>query len=129
MKRWFSIVLIFVFLCSTTEFYQFLRIPILIEHYLDHKSNNSTLGFIAFLQLHYDHHVKDADWETDQKLPFLSDGDYLTTIYTFTPKFFIELKKESLKIHASTIISYYERMREGRFICSIWKPPPYFKMV
>lgn len=125
MKRWLPILLIFIYLCSTTEFYQFLKIPILVEHYLEHKSKNPGLSFYAFLKLHYDHHVKDGDWETDQKLPFIDTGNYYTSLYTLYSKYNLKVEPLNSPERLSKIIVKDEKWMEGEFNFSIWQPPPF----
>jgi len=44
-----------------------LKIPVFIEHFLEHKERNKDITFIGFLKMHYNHPVKDADYQTDQK--------------------------------------------------------------
>ncbi|WP_293915882.1 MULTISPECIES: hypothetical protein [unclassified Sphingobacterium] len=67
-----SIVLLFlsVYLFSTTELAQLFKIPVLVHHYTEHKQYDDKLSIIDYLVHHYAGHEKDADWDTDMKLPF-----------------------------------------------------------
>jgi hypothetical protein len=54
-----------------TELHQLLKVPILIQHYLEHKTETPSITFIQFLSLHYrSEPVFDADYRRDMQLPF-----------------------------------------------------------
>ena len=67
------ISLLFVYLYSTTEFNQLLKLSFLVEHFIEHKEENQSLSFLDFLKMHYLlDSTKHADKEKDMKLPFKS---------------------------------------------------------
>lgn len=71
MKRHFSIFILTIYLFSFTEVKEVLKIPALIEHYQEHKSENKNISIIGFIALHYlSGSQKDSDYEKDMKLPF-----------------------------------------------------------
>ncbi|MDO6430234.1 hypothetical protein Q4E93_06545 [Flavitalea sp. BT771] len=71
MKKAIAILLMFVYLFGTTEAYQALKLPLLVEHYIKHKQENSHMTLLGFLKLHYsDKTVFDADYQQDMRLPF-----------------------------------------------------------
>jgi|YelNatPaOPRAMG01_1025707.scaffolds.fasta_scaffold01282_10 hypothetical protein len=71
MKRVATIALFCIFLFGSTEAYQLLKLPLLMEHYLQHRSENPEISFISFLKLHYNKKlIIDDDWQQDQQLPF-----------------------------------------------------------
>jgi hypothetical protein len=60
--------------------------PLLIEHYKKHCSENGDISFLAFLRLHYSEQEKnDNDEQEDNQLPFkqvtekIYDHIYITT--------------------------------------------------
>lgn len=63
-----AVSLLFLYLTSFTEFTEIMRLPILVEHYLEHKSKVEKLSFVEFLTMHYETDV--AHDETDNSLPF-----------------------------------------------------------
>jgi len=125
MKRWFSVILLSLYLCSTTELYQFLKIPILIEHYIEHKSENPEMTIFAFLKMHYDHPVKDADWQTDQKLPFVTHYEHSIIVFTINPPFNLEFIENEILILSPKISSYNDAILDWSMIDSIWQPPKF----
>lgn len=68
LKRIAAISLLFFYLISFTEFSEVLRLPLLVEHYTEHKSKVNDLSFWRFLVMHYETDVAHDD--TDMSLPF-----------------------------------------------------------
>ena len=61
---------------SATEIYQLLKLPLLVEHYLEHKKEKNDMSIWEFLHIHYAQRiVYDKDYEKDMKLPFKSHND------------------------------------------------------
>ncbi|MCS4302455.1 hypothetical protein [Chryseobacterium sp. BIGb0232] len=114
-----------LYLVSTTELYQLLKIPELIEHYIEHKELNPEMTLTAFLKTHYDYPVKDGDYGKDQRLPFIIHSTPLALIFTINNTFsfdeFIEAKFISLALHK--IPSKDEDLCYKGFLNSVWEPP------
>lgn len=75
MKKFISILLISSILAGAASFDEFIKIPILIQHYKDHKESNSGISFFTFLYNHYLTNQKaesDNDKKSNEKLPFKS---------------------------------------------------------
>jgi len=68
LKRIAAIGLLFFYLISFTEFSEVLRLPLLVEHYTEHRSKVNDLSFWEFLVMHYETDVAHDD--TDMSLPF-----------------------------------------------------------
>ena len=68
MKAAASILLV-VFLSAQTPLGQILKLPLLIEHFYEHKQQ-SDVSLIIFIIDHYSHEHHDADKSEDQQLPF-----------------------------------------------------------
>lgn len=67
-----QIIYIFIFLIASNSSFvqQFYKLPILIEHYQEHKQLMD-LSFIDFLSMHYwGEDLKDNDADRDMQLPF-----------------------------------------------------------
>lgn len=125
MKKWVSILLLGFYLVSTTELDQLLKIPILIEHFKDHQKQNPSLTFFDFMQMHYDHPKKDADYKTDRKLPFVSHSIHFTSIVTLNPIFHLAIKKGVPIILKSEISSKRVIDYVNTPLHSIWQPPKF----
>jgi hypothetical protein len=73
MRKYLMIVTAILFLNSTTELHQLLRLPLLFNHYTHHKTENADLSLLVFLKLHYTgNHPSDNDDKDDKELPFKS---------------------------------------------------------
>lgn len=76
MKKLAVILVLFIYLFSSTEAYQLLKLPLLIEHYQKHKHEDAKISFIKFLHIHYLQGVKfDDDYAQDMQLPFKTHAE------------------------------------------------------
>ncbi len=115
-----------MYLFSTTELYQLLKMPILIEHYIQHKSQNNNITLFKFLKMHYDHPIKDADYEQDQKLPFIVHSEHLVVVFTVTPRLNIEFKTHDFPlVSQEKIIAYDDLFLDVDHFNAIWQPPKF----
>jgi hypothetical protein len=115
-----------LFLVSTTEVYQLLKIPTLIEHYWEHKNLNPEMSLIAFLKTHYEHPIKDGDFGKDQKLPFVVHEKPLNLVFTYVQNFNFQIQGGDLK----KIISHKMPSKDDDhclkgFVNSVWEPPKF----
>jgi hypothetical protein len=71
VKRAIAILLLSIYMFSFVEFHQFLRIPLLIQHFVQHRQQDPSISFMAFIRLHYvGQIVIDDDYQQDKELPF-----------------------------------------------------------
>lgn len=71
MRRSIAIFLLGTMLCASTEAYQLLKLPLLVVHYLEHKTEDPAMDMAAFWAMHYaEETVYDEDWQDDMQLPF-----------------------------------------------------------
>jgi len=68
MIRITAIGLFFIYLISFTEFKEVLRLPLLVQHYGEHKDQVAEISFFEFLAMHYETDVAHDD--RDNRLPF-----------------------------------------------------------
>lgn len=127
MKKIFAISFLFIYLCSTTEFYQFLKIPALAGHYIEHKQDCKRITVLQFLKIHYLMDIKDADYDRDMQLPFKTHNKHVSIMSgNYMPLF------ERFSIHNPT-----ENLEKKNFIIQdiflynsylsiIWQPPRVF---
>jgi len=125
LKKLIAILFCCAYLFSTTELHELIKLPLLIEHFAEHREQNKHITSWRFLYIHYAmEDVKDADYDKDMKLPFKSHDNCVagnTTIYLSlseklsiqTPVQFLEKKSfetEDQFLHTS-------------FLSNIWQPP------
>lgn len=71
MKRILAIFLILQILSANTIAMEIMRLPFLVQHYLEHeKETNSGLSFTSFLSAHYLESAHAEKDHCDEKLPF-----------------------------------------------------------
>lgn len=81
MRRLAAIGMLVLHLGLFTEAPELLRLPILVEHYVEHRSRVPEMSFLQFLDMHYKTDV--AHDATDDELPFKQCCRVVTTpIYT-----------------------------------------------
>jgi len=123
MKTWVIYLVTILYFTTATQFSQLYKIPVFISHFIEHDKGGDFLDELEeFLVHHYGGHEKDADWETDQKLPFMKIESvhmdfYFTPIKLFT---FLHLEKEIPHIE---IKFYKENVVYTYYLNSIWQPP------
>ncbi|MBX7050622.1 MAG: hypothetical protein K1X54_01160 [Flavobacteriales bacterium] len=124
MSRLILIIFISYQVNVLTEFHELFRLPLLIEHFLDHKETNGDLGLLDFLVLHYSSESKDADSDEDAQLPFKSreDGMHHVSLSTVIPSENLHLQFQSFPVSLSYISSYQKRDHNGAEK-GIWQPP------
>jgi hypothetical protein len=71
MRTGAAIFLLLLLVSVHTPIGQFLKLPMLVEHFIKHQNNNAT-SLIGFLEEHYSAGHDDADRMEDEQLPFKS---------------------------------------------------------
>jgi hypothetical protein len=62
-----------IYLLSSTPISELLKLPTLVEHYVETKKKTKDITIFVFLEMHYIQGIaKDDDNEKDMKLPFKS---------------------------------------------------------
>jgi hypothetical protein len=110
---------------STTQFSEVLKLPILIQHFIEHKHENSSITFLGFLEMHYAHgNIQDADYDKDMKLPFktivnssIESTVFCSPIPVFTPNSVVYFTSNHQQYF------YYSFTYSSAFLNSIWQPP------
>ncbi|WP_157278683.1 hypothetical protein [Olivibacter sitiensis] len=91
---------------DNTAFCQLFKLPILFEHYKEHKSKDDRIGFVDFLSMHYwGDDLDDDDDDRDMQLPFKKIDVHAH--YLFVPGARISsVRKVAFAISASYSMSY-----------------------
>lgn len=81
------------------------------------------MNFSEYMSHHYGGHDKDADWDTDMKLPFMQASDLLQ-LTVVTPKNTFTLHHREISISSTNQFSYYkDKFIPSSSLGSIWQPP------
>ncbi|HET7116778.1 MAG TPA: hypothetical protein VFI29_09820 [Hanamia sp.] len=124
MKKVFAISFLLIYLFSTTELSQLLKMPLLVEHFIEHREENSHLTLGQFLYMHYAMgDVKDADYAKDMKLPFKThDNCVASIINVYLPAQKVVITKPVLLIE-NQHFKTQETFLQSAFLSNIWQPP------
>src|SRR5258706_15680557 len=76
MKKAIAIFFLLTYLFGSTDASQLIRLPLLVKHYVRHKTEDPSLTIVSFLKMHYvGQQPFDADYQQDMQLPFKTPSD------------------------------------------------------
>lgn len=116
-------LLLFSFLTADTSFGQFLRIPTLIHHYLEHvKWDNST--FYEFLCEHYAAKINHPDdkHHDHENLPFKTLNCHATHVLNIAPQIWV-LSEPNCRFVEEKIGVLRTQFCQNLYLNTIWQPP------
>lgn len=124
MKRLILICLIVMYTFSSTQAYQLLKLPALIEHYFSHKNTDNNMNFYEFIKIHYLQKMhEDADFAKDQKLPFKSVENYAS----FACVAIADFNKYNLKPAGFFVVKKYkvenQNLLSALLVKGLFRPP------
>ncbi len=124
LKKLFAISFLFIYLFSTTELYQLLKAPLLIEHFIEHREENKNMTLGRFLYIHYAMgDVKDADYDKDMKLPFKTHDNCVTAISNvYLPSVKVSIEKPMRFLEKKNFAGK-DQFLVTSFLSNIWQPP------
>ena len=116
-----------IFLCANTEIGQLLKLPNLIEHFIehhDHEDENS-ITFFDFVKSHYNDNHKHSDTDKHdqhQNLPFKTINTNLNTVIAFENQPTISFRKP-INIVVNNTVPFPQEFYTSDVFASIWLPP------
>lgn len=124
----FAILFLLTYLFSTTEFYQLLKIPVLVVHFFEHKELDPEMSVIGFFVHHYEgnhleNHPQNEDFEQDKRLPFMTHIDLFSFCCEYTPPYYQIIRQKVPHIAKLKIPVPNDYFTESLFHSSIWQPP------
>jgi hypothetical protein len=125
LKKTVTIFFLSIYMLSFAEFHHFLRIPVLIQHFKEHRQLDPSISFVSFLRLHYvGEIVIDDDYQRDNQLPFREADCCVTTISLSCecPAMDIEISGNTEEINNEFIL-YDEDNHSLLSIADIFQPP------
>lgn len=120
MLRFAAIGLFFIYLVSFTEFKEVLRLPLLLQHYGEHKDQVTEMSFFEFLTMHYE--TDEAHDDRDNRLPFKDCSHSFIGQIMVLPiqKFSLA---EQTETRASTYQFFYLQHEPKLVAADIFQPP------
>lgn len=120
MLRLTSIGLVFFYLVSFTEFREVLRFPILVQHFVEHKSQVADMSFLEFLAMHYS--TDQAHDDQDMRLPFKDCSHSFagqTVVLPLQKIMLAEASQQTSLIHHSFYLQHEPKL----LTADIFQPP------
>lgn len=123
-KKLSALFLLALYLFSATALAELMKMPVLVEHYYDHREENKNTGLIAFLIQHYNmEDGTDRDADEDSRLPFKSAAYPATVFFSLTPPLFIEVESNPESNINNSFGLHDEFFISSQFLAAIWQPP------
>jgi hypothetical protein len=114
---------VFQFVLST-ELYQFLKIPVFVAHYIEHKEQNSHLSIWEFISIHYmQGDIKDADYHRDMQLPFKTHDCSAFHIISTSPNLYEVTISPIVQFLNSQYAAPDTCFQKSSHLSKIWQPP------
>ena len=123
LKKPISIFFLTVYLFSVTEASQLFKLPVLFQHFAEHKKENPNISVVNFIVLHYlSGNIKDKDYEKDMQLPFKTADCATAFSVATTPNYY------QVIIEPPFAESYTYPALKNNYILpnhpnDIWQPP------
>lgn len=124
MRRFIPILLLLFITISATDAIQFMKLPTLTSHYLEHKADSSHLSFVDFLMMHYaSHDDNDDDQDKDMQLPFKDMHQSFQTMHIWSVQPANNPFDLIIYSQRSAFMIADEDLEYSHFTPSIWQPP------
>ncbi|MDX5437572.1 MAG: hypothetical protein LPK03_10280 [Pontibacter sp.] len=125
MKQSVAIVFLLVYLFAGSTLQQLMKVPVLLEHYREHKAMDQHISMLGFFTMHYlSGAVKDADYARDMQLPYKSAEQASSpSPSVYIPPMFSELILSPPLLAQKDYPLLEETGTPTPFGCSIWQPP------
>jgi hypothetical protein len=125
MRRIFIFIFVIQFATGHNLLVELLRLPSLMEHFIEHKAENSAMTVSEFLWLHYadeTHHEADSKHE---KLPMHCHADHaITSIFIFKNIDFLTLSQTiTTPFFEEKSIFFFSNQLISNYLANILQPP------
>ena len=120
MIRFAAMGLFLIYLVSFTEFKEVLRLPLLLQHYGEHKDQVAEMSFFEFLTMHYE--TDEAHDDRDNRLPFKDCNHSFIGQIVVLPIQKISLTEQT-EVRATTYQFFYLQHEPKLIAVDIFQPP------
>lgn len=124
MKQFWAISFLFIFLSANTAFAELLKLPLLIQHYTEHKQDETAISFIHFLAEHYTGKVNHQhNNHNHDNLPFKTINAHAGSVISLIPNPIFLLHKQIFPEENTIIPIYLQSNYADAYLNGIWQPP------
>lgn len=124
MRKFFTILILAGYLSSSTQLIEVLKLPLLIEHYFEHKAENNNITFLQYIKLHYAETKHYAQHHKEKQLPFKVIPTACFNVVAINKTNFVE--SISYTVSSTNIIkhtAHYCSKYISYYTANIWQPP------
>ncbi|MCD8740667.1 hypothetical protein LT679_08655 [Mucilaginibacter roseus] len=108
---------------DVTELHQLFKLPILFQHYAEHKERNTRVSFVDFLSMHYwGDDMDDNDDDRDMQLPFKKIDAHITQTIFLPAVKLLNVKAPELPV-VTAYPDYTHQYCPDRALASPFRPP------
>lgn len=125
VKKLFILFILSFHLVSATALQELVKLPVLFQHYFEHKALNDKLTFTKYLVDHYnDIPHTDNDEARDNQLPFKSDQQTANGLVSLAiPQNYQVNLKFPIPTAVKLAVGYTEDHIPNSYQSKIWQPP------
>ena len=124
MRRANAVAFLLLYLLSSTELHEIVRLPLLLEHFVEHKQKNGDVSFVVFIALHYfAGDSKDGDYQRHQQLPFKEGHCEEVYASIVIPVESFDGSSPSIPYSLVKMEIYASLFNSSSFQFTIWQPP------
>ncbi|OFY84140.1 MAG: hypothetical protein A3F72_19875 [Bacteroidetes bacterium RIFCSPLOWO2_12_FULL_35_15] len=124
MKRFFSIIVLIGFLSSTTELHELFKLPHVVYHFFEHRSEHPDVSLAQFLQIHFsqEHSNHKGDNHNKGCLPFQGEHNHPIQLLQFYANNYSDFR---LIPQSSSVKNQYfsQSFSPSAYLANIWQPP------
>ena len=123
MRNFCIYILVLIINFNNCLFEQLLKVPVLIEHYVEHQDQNSNLAFTDYLAMHYwGKDINDKDDARDKELPF-KNIDHHASYFVFIPNRIYTSNLCIIPEASQIVINYSNTLRHSPHLGALLRPP------
>ncbi len=124
MKRFFSILLLIGFLSSTTELHELFKLPHLVYHFFEHRSEHPETSLAQFLQIHFsnEHKNQKEDNHDNGCLPFQGEHNHPVQLLHFYANNHTDFRLIPQNNSIKNLYSSQPSL-SSTYFANIWQPP------
>lgn len=126
LKKVIQLFMLSLYLLSCTELQELTKIPVLFQHYFEHKQLDQNITFIGYIKHHYEEAPhNDNDEQRDNQLPFKTHDFCAANIVTHSlpTSIVFTWKRACLPIQKAKMRVNNELIPSAQFAEKIWQPP------
>lgn len=123
MRKFFLYILILLINFNNCFFGQLSKVPVLVQHYMEHQERSTGLPFTDFIAMHYlGQDIDDNDDDRDMQLPF-KKVDPHSQHFVFIPSRVYTSTLSLISLDSCFVNKYKRNLHTNPYLGSLFRPP------